>query len=416
MGPCYCPAMRYRFGDCEIRVESHELRVGGRPRAVEPQVFDLLKCLVERAGQLVTQDELLDAVWQGRIVSDSAIGARISAARAAIGDDGKAQTMIKTVPKRGFKFVAAVETIDGSSTRGEAPAASAGLLDDQHVRFCRSRDGTRIAYATSGDGYPLVRAGHWLTHLEHDWQSPVWRPFLQELGRHFRVTRYDQRGNGLSDWTVDDFSLDVCVEDLEAVVAAAGPSRFALYGTSQGAPIAIAYAVRHPDRVSHLILHGGYQRGRLIRGDGIEREQGEALQTLIRHGWGKPGSPLIQAFSTMYIPDGTKEQICSLTELQRRTTTPENAARLRDAVDRFDVRDLLDRVTVPTLVIHARDDGVQPLDQGRKLAAGIWHAEFALLESANHVILEHEPAWAVLFDRLRRFILAERLSDAMGER
>ena len=268
--------------------------------------------------------------------------------------------------------------------------------------------GTRIAFATTGSGYPLVRAGHWLTHLEHDWHSPIWRPFLDELGRVFRVTRYDQRGNGLSDWNVGNFHLTAFVEDLEAVVDSADIERFALYGTSQGAPIAIAYATRHPDRVSHLILHGGYVRGRLLRGSTEEREQGEALLTLIRHGWGKVGSPFLQAFSTMYIPGGTKEQIASLVELQQLTTSPENAASLRAAVDSFDVGDLLEHVITPTLVIHARNDGVQPLDQGRKLAAGIKNAEFLMLESANHMILQHEPAWHVLFNELGNAALGLR--------
>jgi len=389
--------MRYRFDDCELRLDTHELIVGDEPRAVEPQVFDVLRLLVERAGHLVSHDDLIATVWQGRIVSDSAIGARISAARSAIGDDGKRQRLIKTVPRCGFRFVGEVDA--GDARLAEAPS------DHPHVRFCTSRDGTRIAYASTGTGYPLVRAGHWLTHLEHDWHSPVWRPFLDELGRHFRVTRYDQRANGLSDWDAEDLSLTAFVEDLEAVVAAAGLERFALYGTSQGAPIAVAYAVRHPERVSHLILHGGYVRGRLRRGSAEEREQGQAMLTLIRHGWGKAGSPFLQAFSSMYTPEGRPEELASLVDLQRQTTSAENAAQLREAVDSFDFGDLLAKVTAPTLVIHARNDGVHPLDQGRKLAAGIAGAEFLLLESGNHVILQHEPAWHDLFDELRRFVM-----------
>lgn len=402
--------MKYRFGQCEIDIDLHELVVDGFPQAVEPQVFDLLRYMIENADRLVTQDELIEAVWQGRIVSDSAISARISAARSAVGDDGTKQETIKTVPRRGFRFIAEVQAVTGRTEEAdrtvpsslnthEAPSSSA-----QRVRFATSGDGTRIAFATTGNGYPLVRTGHWLTHLEHDWQSPIWRPFLDELGQGLRVTRYDQRGNGLSDWSAEDFSLDRCVEDLEAVVDAAGLERFALYGTSQGAPISIAYAVRHAARVTHLILQGGYVRGRLIRGSAEEREDGEALLTLIRHGWGKPGSAFLKAFSSMYIPDGSKEQIDSLVDLQRQTTSPENAARLRAAVDSFNVSDLLDKVTTPTLVIHARNDSVHPLEQGRKLASGINGAEFVMLESANHAILQHEPAWEVMFDEIRAFV------------
>ena len=194
------------------------------------------------------------------------------------------------------------------------------------------------------------------------------------------------------------------MQDLEAVVDAAGLRRFALYGTSQGAAIAIAYAACHPDRVSHLVLHGGYPRGRLLRASDAEREQGSAILTLIRHGWGKQGSPFIRAFATMFIPGGTPEQLNSLAELQLRTTSPENAARIRAAIDTFDVRDTLPKIRVPTLVFHAREDGIQPLDQGRELAEGIPGAEFVLLESPNHVLLPQEPAWLDFFSRLETFL------------
>lgn len=395
--------MRYRFANCELRTDSHELVVDGTVRPVEPQVFDVLRHLVEKAGQLVSQDDLIEAVWGGRIVSDSAISARISAARAAVGDNGSRQAVIRTVTRRGFRFVAEVVAVAEDDARGDErrPSPPAG----QRVRFCTSRDGTRIAWASTGSGYPLVRACHWLTHLEHDWHSPLWRPILDEFGRDFRVTRYDQRGNGLSDTTAANLSLDAFVEDFEAVVEAAGLDRFAVYGASQGAPVAVAYAARHPGRVSHLVLHGGYARGRLVRESVDEREQGEALQTLIRLGWGKPGSPIDQALSTMMIPDGTKEQIASLAELQRITISAENAVRIRAAVDAFDVTGLLGQVKAPTLVLHARNDGVHPLDEGRALAAAISGAGFVMLESANHTPVEGEPAWAVAFDEIRRFVL-----------
>lgn len=395
--------MRYRFGAFELIPETRELLAAGEPCAIEPQVFDLLHHLVCERDRVVSQDDLIAAVWQGRIVSDSAISARISAARAAIGDDGKRQDWIRTVPRRGFRFIGQVEAVE-ASRRAPATAPDPGT-SHQRVAFCRSRDGTRIAYATSGAGYPMVKAGHWLTHLEHDWHSPLWRPLLDRLGQRFSLLRYDQRGNGLSDWSVTDFGLERFVEDLEAAIDAAGLERFALYGRSQGAPIALAYARRHPDRLSHLVLHGGFVKGRMVR-SGADREQGQAILTLIRHGWGKANSPFIKAFATMFIPDGSREQIDSLAELQRLTTSPDNAAALRWTIDHFDVSDLLDGIAVPTLVIHADDDGIQPLDQGRELASQIPGAEFQLLESRNHVIVPGEPAWPVLFDRLERFILS----------
>lgn len=396
--------MRYRFGTFVLVPESRELLAGGAARVIEPQVFDLLHYLVREHQRVVSPDELIAAVWNGRIVSDSAIAARISAARAAVGDDGKRQQWIRTLPRRGFRFVGPVETVD--LTAHGSPSASEPLAARrQRVAFCRSADGTRIAYATSGDGYPLVKAGHWLTHLEHDWHSPIWRPFLDKLSSQFQVVRYDQRGNGLSEWEVSDFSFERFVEDLEAVVDASGVGRFALYGTSQGAPIAAAFAARHPDKVSHLILHGGYERGRLVRMAESDRAQGQAILTLMRHGWGKTNSPFIKAFATMFIPDGSREQIVSLVGLQRQTTSPENAVAIRSAVDGFDVSDLLGSIMVPTLVIHARDDGVQPLEQGYQLASRIPGAEFLMLESANHVILPEEDAWPALFDGLARFVL-----------
>jgi len=403
--------VRYVFGDCELDALRHCLLVQGDQRTVEPQVFDLLHHMIENPGRVITHDELIKEIWNGRIVSDSAISARISAARAAIGDDGKRQAMIKTVPRRGFQFIAEVRVLPMQSEVSEVRqvkndgATDLPNTEGQLVRFSISHDGTNIAFATTGKGYPLVRAGHWLTHLEHDWHSPIWRPFLNKLGENFQVTRYDQRGNGLSEWSVEDFSLSRCREDLEAVVDAAGIDRFALYGTSQGAPISIAYAAQHPERVSHLILHGGYAVGRLLRDSVEEREKGQALLTLIRHNWGQPGTAFIKSFASMYIPDASMEQIDSLADLQRVTTSPSNAEKLRAGVDSFDVSGLLEHVSVPTFVIHARNDAVQPLEQGRKLASGIRDAEFLMLDSGNHAILEHERAWHVLFAKLREFVL-----------
>lgn len=401
--------MSHRFGPFRLDPETRELLESGTPVAIEPQVFDLLDLLITHRERVVSTDELIQSVWRGRVVSDSAVAARISAARSAIGDDGATQRWIRTIPRRGFRFVGEVEpdaaAAPPAGQAGHAPRLAG--LDRQRVSFCRSADGTRIAYATSGAGdgaHPLLRAGHWLTHLEHDWASPVWRPHLERLSARFRLVRYDQRGNGLSDRDVSDLSLDRFVEDMEAVVAAAGLERFALYGASQGAPIAIAFAHRHPELVSHLVLHGGYERGRLVRADAGERAQAEAILTLIRHGWGRPGSPFNSAFATLFMPGGSREQIGSLAELQRSTATPENAAALRAAVDSFAVDDIVDELRVPTLVLHARDDGVQPLEQGRQLAARIPGAEFVLLESPNHVLTPQEPAWNALYDAVERFV------------
>ncbi len=388
--------MRYHFGDCTLCTETFTLEVAGEPRPVEPQVFDLLHLLVARTGTVVAHDDLIAAVWNGRIVSDAAISSRISAARAAIGDDGMRQEWIRTVPRRGFRFVGLVRA-EGEGLSSPKPS------DHQTIGFCRSADGTRIAWARSGSGPPLVRAGHWLTHLEHDWHSPVWRPLLDEFSRHFTLWRYDQRGNGLSDQGAADLSLEASVSDLVAVTDAAGLDRFTLYGTSQGAPVAIEYALRHPARVARLILHGGFERGRRQRDSDGGEPMSQAMVTLIREGWGKPGSAFMRAFASIFIPGATKEQLDSLAELQRLCTDPETAARLRWAIDGYSVAGRLADVRMPTLVLHARQDAVHPFEQGLALAAGIPGAEFVQLDSANHVILPEEPAWEMLFDAIRRF-------------
>ena len=400
--------MIYRFGEFSIDPSCFELRRGSEIVPIEPQVFSILVYLVENRAHVVSKDDLMTAVWDGRIVSEATLSTRISAARQAVGDTGDAQNIIRTIRSRGFRFVADVADVADVGETDDAHAGIAATTEampfSQKIRFCKSDDETQIAYATIGDGPPLVRAGHWLTHLEHDWHSPVWRPFLNEFAKTFQLTRYDQRGNGLSDWSIRNAELEAFVDDLAAVVDAAELERFSLYGTSQGAPIAIAYAVRYPERVSHLILHGGYVQGRTLRASDAEREQGEAILSLIRHGWGKEGSPFIKAFTSMYIPDGTKEQTDSMADLQAQTVSPENAVTLRRAVDNFDVIDLLAKVAVPTLVIHARNDGVQPLDEGRKLAAGIDGSEFVLLDSVNHALLPQETAWAHLFEAIRGFV------------
>lgn len=274
----------------------------------------------------------------------------------------------------------------------------------QEIRFCTAPDGARIAYATVGKGLPLVRAAHWMTHLEFDWQGPVWRPWLTELSRHNTLIRYDARGCGLSDWDVADVSFDAWVADLEAVVTAAGLARFALLGASQSASVAIAYAVKHPERVSHLILYGGFARGRLKRGSPEQREWAETEIHLIRLGWGRENPAFRQAFTTGFIPDGTPEQFRWFNELQRVSTSPEHAVRIVRAVSTIDVTHLLPKIAVPTLVLHSRDDARVPFGEGRMLASAIPHARFVSLESRNHILLESEPAWPRFLKEIRGFV------------
>ena len=290
-------------------------------------------------------------------------------------------------------------------TAPAAPAAAAPPAQklEQTIRFCTAADGVRLAYATVGSGKPIVKTANWMNHLEFDWQSPGWRHVLDYLAAEHTLIRYDQRGNGLSDWDAADISFDAFLGDLETVVGATGLQRFTLLGVSQGCAVAIAYAVRHPERVEKLVLYGGYAKGWRHRGP-EEVARREALGTLMRLGWGKDNPAFRQVFSTLFMPNAGPEQMAWFNELQRVSTSPENAFRLAEVFGAIDVRPLLAKVAVPTLVVHCREDSVAPFAEGRELAAGISGASFVALESANHLVLDHEPAWPILVAKLREFL------------
>lgn len=275
----------------------------------------------------------------------------------------------------------------------------------QTIRFCTSPDGVRLAYAVVGEGPVLVKAANWLSHLEYDWNSPVWRHWLTSLASNRTLVRYDERGCGLSDWDVEDFSLDAWVLDLETVVDTLGLERFPLLGMSQGASIAIAYAVRHPEKVSHLILYGGYARGRYNRKLTPEQKQElDVMLQLIKIGWGKEHPAFRQVFSMLFLPEGTPEQLHAFSELERITTTPEIAARIIGGFQGIDVRHLAKQVTQPTLVLHAKNELRIPFEEGRMLAALIPNARLVPLESRNHILLESEPAWQRFLDEVNGFL------------
>ena len=283
-------------------------------------------------------------------------------------------------------------------------------LPAQRIEYCTTGDGVRIAYSAVGEGPPIVKAANWLNHLEFDWESPVWRHWLHELTRDHRLIRYDERGNGLSDWDVDELSVDAFVRDLEAVVDAAGLDRFTLLGISQGCAVSIAYAVRHPERVERMVLYGGYAKGWRARGQAEVISAREAMLTLLRQGWGQEHPAFRQLFTAHYIPGGTPEEMQWWNDLQRVSASPENAARLFDTLGDIDVSALLDKVRVPTLVVHCRDDAGVPYAQGEVLAKRIPGARFVTLASRNHVVLEHEPAWPHLVAELRGFLGSDRPS------
>lgn len=283
---------------------------------------------------------------------------------------------------------------------------------EQRIRFCTAPDGVRLAYATSGKGPPLVRAPHWLTHLEFDWRSPVWRPWLQEVSSRHTLVRFDPRGCGLSDRDVEDMSFEAWVRDLETVVDATGLERFALIGPSQGGPIALAYTVRHPGRVTKLVLNGAYLRGRLVRArTPRDVEEAETFVHMARVGWGTENPAFRQVFSMLFMPKGTSEQWRWFSDLSRVSTTGEIAARILNTMQRMDVRELAPKVRVPTIVIHARGDARIPFEEGRLAASLIPGAQLVTLETDNHILMPSDPAWRPFFEALEAF-LADTPGDA----
>ena len=286
----------------------------------------------------------------------------------------------------------------------QSPTSDAEPLPQQQVRFCAARDGTGLAYSIVGEGPPLVKTANWLNHLEHDWDSPVWRHWIRHFVSYRQLIRYDERGNGLSDWNTADIGFEAFVEDLASVVDAARLETFELIGVSHGCSVAIAYALRNPGRVRRMVLYGGYAAGWRVRASQEEVETREAMITLTRTGWGRNNPAFRQLFSSLFFPDASPAEIEWFNELQRMSASPENAIRLQEAFGSIDVRKYVPQVTVPTLVLHTGDDAVVPFSSGRGLAAAIPGAQFVQLDSRNHLILEHEPAWARAAEAIRTFL------------
>lgn len=396
----------WRFDDFVLDIGRYELRQGSAVIRVEPQVFDVLNQLVSHHERVVTKEELFDSVWGGRFVGEAALTSRIKAARRALGDDGESQRYIRTVRGRGYQFVGAVGEPD--TPQAETPAQPPQEQQPpprQHIAFCRAGDGVRLAYAVAGEGPPLVRAANWMTHLGYDIESPVWRHWVRDLSRNHTFIRYDERGCGLSDWEASDFSFDDWVADLESVVEALGLERFPLLGVSQGGAVAVAYAARHPERVSRLVLCGAYARGRAVRAVGDDEKRAAALDLdLARVGWGRDDPAFRQVFAAQFLPDGTRADWAAFDQLQRRTTSPENAVRFLEEFARIDVRDAASEVRCPTLIMHSRDDHRVPMQFGEELATLIPDSRLVALSSNNHLLTLTEPAWQVFCDELDAFL------------
>lgn len=289
-------------------------------------------------------------------------------------------------------------------TAAQAKDEQREFLARQTVHFCTTNDDVRIAWAKIGEGPPVVKAANWLSHLELDWDAPIWSPLFRRLARDHLFVRYDERGNGLSDWDVGEITFDLFVADLETVTDALGIDRFALLGISQGASVSIEYAVRFPERVSHLILFGGYAAGWRIDATEAEVREREAIMTLTGTGWGRDDPAYRQIFSSTFMPGATPEELAWFNEFQRQTTSPENAVRFLSAFGDIDVRERLAQVRVPTLVLHSRGDRRIPFEVGRNIAARIPNAQFVGLESDSHLLLGREPASREFVEAVRRFL------------
>ncbi len=383
--------------DCIAR--SPVFQTAGRMAALLDYLVDAE--LKGEAGQLNQSKIAIDVLGRDSKFdpsADSIVRVEIGRLRSKLleyyASDGKNDSVFIELPKGRYKPIFAF--------RG----TEAGATEDfrQDIKFCRAADGTALAYAISGEGPPIVKASNWITHLEFDAQSPVWRHWWVDLSRQHRLIRYDPRGGGLSDWDIDEISFDKWVSDLKSVVDSAAPEKFALLGISQGAAIAIAYAARHPERVSHLILYGGFAKGTLQRSDPADEEAHRLLQDIVRIGWGKPHGAFRQVFGALFMPDGTSEQFRWFDELSRISMSPENAERTRAAAGEVDVEALLGQIAVPTIILHAADEVVAPFSQARFMAARIPGAHLVSLDSKNHILFSHEPAWKKFIAEVEAFL------------
>jgi DNA-binding SARP family transcriptional activator/pimeloyl-ACP methyl ester carboxylesterase len=315
------------------------------------------------------------------------------------------------VPTGALRQAAQVPNQADTRTRaddGIAPPTHAERLRARpalhEVQFCRTSDDVRIAYAIVGDGPPVVWAAHWLSHLAFSWESPIWRHWTEEFAKDYSFVHYDERGNGLSDWDNAEFSVDAFVRDLEAVVDLLGLDRFALIGSSKGGPTSIAYAARHPERVSHLVLYGTFAQGWRKRANAAEIERVEAMITLMQQCWAQDNPAVRQFLTSLFLPDATIEEMDWFNDLQRLSSSAENAARLLRSLGEVNVLDLLPGIAAPTLVLHCRDEVAVPFEQGRLIASRIPRGRFVTLESRNHILLPRDPAWASFVSEVRGFL------------
>ncbi len=395
----------YEFGPFRLEPRERRLAREGQAIPLTGKAFDTLCALVKNHGTLVPKQDLMNAVWPETTVEENNLDRNISALRKALGEAGP---FIETVPRAGYRFVAPVTERSHTAAAPAVANRETENLPRQEIRFCVTADKVRIAYATVGSGFPLVKVANCFNHLDFEWGSPIWRHWVRDFANGYSIVRYDGRGNGLSEWEVDDISFEAWVHDLETVVDAAGLEKFGLLGVSQGGAVAIAYAARHPERVSHLVLCGAYSRGANHREQLESVQVRRALETLVQVNWGQSNPSFFQMVTNLYIPDrSTPEDQNWFKDLQIKSVSPVNLVNIMRVCDEINVRPVLSSISVPTAVFHSDRDRVAPLHEGRILAAEIPGARFVPLSSGNHLLLGEEPAWKVFREELGSFLKAK---------
>ncbi|MCU9838576.1 alpha/beta fold hydrolase [Ruegeria sp. WL0004] len=394
--------MRYVFSDCVLDAQRHVLLRGGAPVALEPQVFDLLHLLVRNPGRLVSRDEILAEVWNGRIVSESAISARIAAVRKAVGDDGKAQRIIQTVTRRGLQMVA--EVVEHSDDTGSA----AGLerTEEPRIRYTTLPTGHSLAYSVSGTGPPVILIGQTRSDIAAEWRLPFERHRFEALSRKNTLIRFDTIGAGQSDPRPDRSAINEQADDILHLADALRLDQFALYSQSGGCSQAIYIAAQYPDRVTRLAMMGAYAEGRAVR-DSADGKEAEPLQAMLHTARSRSDSTFFEAFLLAYQPEGPLDSVRAYARMMLDSASKDHDLRHRDVINHHSSLQFLPRITCPTLILHSRYDAVHPLSEARKLAAGIAGAEMVVLECANHVPWQGNAAYDTYLETLIRFLATE---------
>ena len=391
---------KYLFDHYVLDVDERRLLRDDEEIRLRGKLFDTLCVLVENAGKLVRKDAFMESVWPDSVVEENNLDYCISQLRKLL----HPAKYIETVPRHGYRFVAEVTTSKphGRLIRLET-AVPPQDIPEQAVESFTTSDGVRIAYHMGGQGPALVRTIHWLNHLDFEWKTPQRRRWLSEIMRHNTLLRYDQRGSGLSDWNVSDFSFERTVKDFEELVDAAGLEKFSILGGCQGAAVGIAFAVRHPERVTKLVINGTFANGWPAPGPGAQ-EHLEAMLTLIRSGWGRDNPAFRQLWTTLFRPDADSTEASWLNELQRVSSSPENAARMIAEFPEIRILDMLPKISCPTLVLHSRDDGAVPVQEGRLIAARIRGSRFVELPSRSHMVGPGDAGWEQLVQEFSAFM------------